>query len=83
MAKHKSFRDDPKYVRIENKWQAAYRRRDRAYDAYIHPRVSNLNDLRVKRAAVDAAERAVKTWRTELDRRRVELIKLWRAEGTL
>ena len=32
-------------------------------------------DLRAKRAAVDAAERARKSWRTQIDNRRVEPIE--------
>ena len=83
MQKHKSFRDDGTYVRIEKKWHAAYRRRAQAYDAYIHPRVADLSEVRAKRAAVDAAERALATWRSQLDRRRTALIRRWRAEGTL
>jgi hypothetical protein len=43
MEKQKTFRDDPTYVRIEKKWHDAYRRRDRAYDAYIRPRVADLD----------------------------------------
>lgn len=81
--KHKSFRDDPKYVRIEQKWHAAYRRRERAYASYINERVVTLELMRKRQRAIDAAERALTAWRTKLDERREQLIRQWRAEGTI
>lgn len=81
--KHKSFRDDPKYVRIEQKWHAAYRRRERAYSWYIRENVVTLELMRKRRVAIDAAERALAVWRTQLDERRAQLIRRWRTEGTL
>ncbi len=83
MEKHKSFRDDSTYVRIERKWHAAYRRRERSYDSYIGHRVVTLEMMDKRSAAIEQAERALKVWRRTLDQRRTRLIKEWHAEGTL
>lgn len=81
--KHTSFREDPVYTRIEKKWGAALRRRQRAEGAYLRPTFVTLALLRERRSALRQAERAVRTWQTQLDRRREYLIRRWRAEGTL
>ena len=82
MAKHRSFREDPKYLQIEKRWRLAFRRWQRVYGEDVRPSVMTLELLRARRAELERAERVMEMWERNLTARRAVLIVSWRAEGT-